>query len=293
MPNRIIKESICTSDNLTALDWGAQMFFVRLTVQCDDFGRFDGRPAILRAACYPLEMDRVSEALVQSWLDALEAAQLVQQYAVDGKRYLALSTWSKHQHPRAKTSKYPDPPHDARTCTQMQADSSTCMHVHAHAPGNGNENVNENRESRIEGKAAQTAAPPTPPVAKPRRVIDHSTVPLSEDLDLLHVAYQQALGYAPTGSLPIGVAKQALTKLLNDGRSEADVAGCTRWLASSGSPPSLMKVCDQMQEWIKQDRPAKANGKARASPVRRDSDWSDATARRQAEDTTAWPAPIG
>lgn len=26
MPNRIIKESICTSDNLTQLDWGAAAF---------------------------------------------------------------------------------------------------------------------------------------------------------------------------------------------------------------------------------------------------------------------------
>jgi len=291
MPNRILKESICTSENLTQLGWGEQVFFLRLLVQCDDFGRFDARVPLLRASCFPFELDRVTDDLVSQWLQTLRDANLLWLYSVDGKPYLQVTTWDKHQRKRAQYSKYPGPPAAAVICGHLTADDSKRTHLRESAP---EESRNEKRGvEKREGDAAQTAAPPTPPVAKPRRVIDHSTVPLSEDLDLLHVAYQQALGYAPTGSLPIGVAKQALTKLLNDGRSEADVAGCTRWLASGGSPPSLMKVCDQMQEWIKQDRPAKANGKARASPTRRDSDWSDATALRQAEDTNAWPAPIG
>jgi len=60
-------------------------------------------------------------------------------------------------------------------------------------------------------------------------------------------------------------------------RSWAYVRGILRNCLRDGNPPGAPK----------------ANGKARASPARRDSDWSDATARRQAEDTTAWPAPIG
>ena len=52
MPNRILKDSICTSPNIDALSLEAETFFYRLLVQCDDYGRMDARPAILRARCY-------------------------------------------------------------------------------------------------------------------------------------------------------------------------------------------------------------------------------------------------
>ena len=42
MPNRIIKESICTSDNVDQLTAFEETVFVRLIVNCDDFGRMDG-----------------------------------------------------------------------------------------------------------------------------------------------------------------------------------------------------------------------------------------------------------
>ncbi|MDE6938470.1 MAG: hypothetical protein K2P28_09920 [Lachnospiraceae bacterium] len=29
--------------------------FYRLIVVCDDYGRFDGRPAIIKGACFPLK----------------------------------------------------------------------------------------------------------------------------------------------------------------------------------------------------------------------------------------------
>jgi hypothetical protein len=291
MPNRILKESICTSDNLTGLDFGAQLFFLRLTVQCDDFGRFDGRPAILRAMCYPLELDRVSEAQIVTWLDGLESADLVQRYATDGKRYLQIITWRKHQQTRADKSKYPDPPERASTCKQPLADASNGMQPPANVLVSGI--VSENENESVSENGAQKAAPQQPPlplpVPAPKRKIDHSTVPLSEDLDLLYDAYQKALGYTPTDSLPIGVAKQALVKLLNDDRTPADIAGCTNWLSSGGSPPSLMKVCDMMQEWLKQGRPAKSNGNGR-KPARRESTWNDAElqAARDADKGKKW-----
>lgn len=46
MPNRIIKESICTSDTLSRLSDFQENFFYRLIVSVDDYGRLDARPAI-------------------------------------------------------------------------------------------------------------------------------------------------------------------------------------------------------------------------------------------------------
>ena len=52
MPNRLIKESVCTSDNLDRLSWFEEAMFFRLIVNCDDYGRMDARPAILGQGCF-------------------------------------------------------------------------------------------------------------------------------------------------------------------------------------------------------------------------------------------------
>jgi len=53
VPNRIIKESICTSNEIDALKPEEEILFYRIIVNCDDFGRMDARLPILRAKCFP------------------------------------------------------------------------------------------------------------------------------------------------------------------------------------------------------------------------------------------------
>lgn len=52
MPNRILKESVCTSDTIAKLTWFEEVLFYRLIVNCDDYGRFDGRPQIVKTDCF-------------------------------------------------------------------------------------------------------------------------------------------------------------------------------------------------------------------------------------------------
>ena len=121
MPNRIIKESICTSDTIEELDWYEEVFFYRLIVNCDDYGRMDGRAAILRARMFPLKA--IQEAEIERGLTALERAGLIQRYQSAGKPYLQVVSWDRHQQVRSKRSKFPAP--EGR-CNQMQADDSRC-----------------------------------------------------------------------------------------------------------------------------------------------------------------------
>ncbi len=109
MPNRIIKESICCSDNLDNLTGEEESFFFRILVNCDDYGRFDARPIILLARCFPLRVGKLTELQVLSWLKSLVDHQLVRVYTIDGRHYLQVTTWDKHQQIRAKRSKYPNP----------------------------------------------------------------------------------------------------------------------------------------------------------------------------------------
>jgi len=109
LPNRIIKESICTSCDIEQLSPMEEVFFYRLIVNCDDYGRMDGRAPILRAKCFPLRLGKVSDAMVDGFLAKLVNVGMVQTYVVTGKPYIQISAWERHQQQRAKRSKYPSP----------------------------------------------------------------------------------------------------------------------------------------------------------------------------------------
>ncbi|MBR1707698.1 MAG: hypothetical protein IJ719_02565 [Clostridia bacterium] len=108
MSNRIIKESICTSDTILSLTPEEEVTFYRLIVNCDDYGRFDGRPSILASRLYPLRRD-YSENQIAGWMNALIRAGLVQVYFSGDRPYLQITNWEEHQTIRNKRSKYPDP----------------------------------------------------------------------------------------------------------------------------------------------------------------------------------------
>ena len=124
MPNRILKESICTSDSIDSLTWFEEVLFYRLMVSCDDYGRFDGRPAVIKSRLFPLKK-KLTIKSVDAAINKLANAELVALYEFEGKPYLHLPTWDKHQQIRAKRSKYPEPTADMIThdiiCNQMQA----------------------------------------------------------------------------------------------------------------------------------------------------------------------------
>jgi len=52
LPNRFIKESICKSETLDKLTAEEERLFYRLIVNCDDYGRFDAKPSIVRMAAF-------------------------------------------------------------------------------------------------------------------------------------------------------------------------------------------------------------------------------------------------
>lgn len=105
MPNRIIKESICKSDSIEQLSWFEEVFFYRLIVNCDDYGRFDAREKIIKAMLFPLK--DVTESQIKKTLDKLVSVGMVVLYEVDAKPYLQILTWGSHQQIRNKKSKYP------------------------------------------------------------------------------------------------------------------------------------------------------------------------------------------
>lgn len=123
MPDRIIRESICISDTLNQLSDFEERFWNRLIVNCDDYGRFDARPAILKGRLFPL-MDGKTNKDMTNALSRLASVGLVELYEVDGRPFLRVVTWDKYQRIRAKRSKFPEPPN---ACCQMTADGGKCL----------------------------------------------------------------------------------------------------------------------------------------------------------------------
>ena len=153
MPNRILKESITTSATIAMLTPEEERFFYRVLVVCDDYGRFDGRVSVLRARCFPLALEAVTDKHVSRWLDTISKANLVQRYVVGGLPYLQVVTWEKHQQTRAKRSKFPAP--DAADISPP-ADESICNQVPADAPDTRYTRI-DTRESLLATRTSERA----------------------------------------------------------------------------------------------------------------------------------------
>ena len=110
MPNRLLKEGIVDSSAIDGLTPEEEVFFYRLLVVSDDFGRMDARLPILKSRCYPLK-DGVKLDKIDSHLQSLVRQKLAIRYQVDDKPYLQILKWE--QRVRSK-GKYP-----SADCGQM------------------------------------------------------------------------------------------------------------------------------------------------------------------------------
>lgn len=166
MPNRIIKESICTSENLNRLSVNAEVFFYRLMVNCDDYGRLPANLQILRSRLFPLKVDEILPEMVDSYLSELVHAELIYIYETDGKTLLQVQNWDRHQQKRAKHSKYPA--YDSASMRLISC-ASNCNNVTEHdgiciTPdikcNHEQSYVPENRETRNENREEKNNVPP-------------------------------------------------------------------------------------------------------------------------------------
>ena len=182
MPNRILKESICTSDSIAKLSWFEEVLFYRLIVSCDDYGRYDARPAVLKGKLFPLS--DVTTKQIEKAIIRLSTVAMVKLYEVYGRPFLQLCAWANHQTIRAKKSKYPAPEENAdaagsgtqtndgeeetknlqadeNICMQMQANESKCSRNPIQTYSKSNTKTNA---IRAHAREAGVSAPCPPPL---------------------------------------------------------------------------------------------------------------------------------
>jgi hypothetical protein len=154
LPNRILREGILTSPRVAKLGWPEEVFYRRLMSVVDDFGRYYADPGMLRAACYPRQLSKVTDPDIGKWTRNLAEAGLVRVYpAQDGESYIELLDF--RQQARAKASKFPE---QSSTCV-ADATQTTSTSV-APAPVFGDVSVDGGGDERAR-------AAPTPGAVRP------------------------------------------------------------------------------------------------------------------------------
>ena len=129
MPNRMLKESILSSEKFNSLTWFEQSTYIRLILLADDYGRLDGRDVILKSYCYPLD-DKVTRSAISKAISHMVNVGLLQKYEVNNKPYLCFPNFGKYKRLRSKTSKYPEPLNGAQNDSCQSRDrhmSDTCL----------------------------------------------------------------------------------------------------------------------------------------------------------------------
>ena len=111
MPDRLIREGICTSSRLGNVSERAEMLFVRLIVKACPLGRYHAKPDIVKAQALT-NRPRIRVTDVALALDELERAGLIVRYtgpAPDNEPLLAIPKYGQRFTQKVR-SPFPPPP---------------------------------------------------------------------------------------------------------------------------------------------------------------------------------------
>jgi DNA-binding transcriptional ArsR family regulator len=85
MPSRYLRDGILTSGKVCRLGWAEEVFYRRLMSVVDDYGLYYADHGLLRAACYPRQLNKVSDSNIGKWLTVLVEAALVSLYRAEDR----------------------------------------------------------------------------------------------------------------------------------------------------------------------------------------------------------------
>ena len=108
MSNRILKESIRTSNEIDALSWFEETLFYRLIVTVDDYGIYPADPVLLMHMLFPMK-ETITRGMMEEALGHLEDLGLILRYRVENRLYLQICSWEKHQRIRNSRRIFPGP----------------------------------------------------------------------------------------------------------------------------------------------------------------------------------------
>lgn len=117
---RNIKPGFFRNADLVELSFEARLLFIGLWTLADRDGRLDDRPKQIKMELFPA--DSVD---CNALLDDLAATGMLARYSVDGKRYLQVVNFSKHQNPHRDEKASTIPDQNGNMATPCKPDANT------------------------------------------------------------------------------------------------------------------------------------------------------------------------
>ena len=116
---RNIKPGFFMNEYLAECDLAARLLFIGLWCLADREGRLEDRPKRIGAFVFPYE-----QYDIDSLLDQLAECGFIIRYQVDGKKYIQVVNFKKHQNPhvREAASEIPAPETDSQ-CSENSCES--------------------------------------------------------------------------------------------------------------------------------------------------------------------------
>lgn len=172
---RTIKPEFWRSDDIAALAIEDRLLFIGLWSYVDDSGVGEDKLAAICADLFAPDMEVDAQevfARVQRGLTELSVRGLIIRYTVQGKRYLAIPTWKKHQRiNRPSKSRFPGP-EQADSPSEQAKQRCSCkvnegsLSPHANYPlgtgEQGNRGTGEKESAISIADADEAAAEPEP-----------------------------------------------------------------------------------------------------------------------------------
>lgn len=128
MRSRLMKPNFYRDEDLSSLEPLAQILFSGLWCVADRDGRLEDRPRLVKSDVFPAR-DEVTSLDVVRWLDALVNINVIMRYEVDGKKYIQVKNFNKHQKisPKEARSTLPAPPQGAATAQQLHSNGGAVV----------------------------------------------------------------------------------------------------------------------------------------------------------------------
>lgn len=164
---RSIKPEIWEDEALAEVSTSARLLFIGLITQADDEGRLPGRTRWIASKIYPYDED-ISPQDIEGWIEELDRVGLIRYYEVEGKPYIWLCSFGKHQSIDKrwrKESQYPPPPQEATpSARRAHAETSNQSEGSAQESASPDRIGEDRRGSDRKETSSAAAADPDPPI---------------------------------------------------------------------------------------------------------------------------------
>lgn len=141
---RTIKPELTLDEDLAILGFAARYFFINLLCHVDREGRCEDRPKMLHALILPWDKKVDADQLISEL-----TPHFVIRYEVNGKKYLCVRNFFRHQRPNSREPKSEIPP------PPKTASARACTDLHAHAPTDTRMHERNGREGEGKGKGRE------------------------------------------------------------------------------------------------------------------------------------------